>query len=639
LSIKLSSNPEAGTLILEILSDSHLNPIKEKTAWKAQFIDVPIELRENCLEFHLGNESRLLKVLSELIEYYKDGLGIQVHLNEGIQGQIQVIETSEAEFSLFTSYARNIWNGVYAEEEFERFVNFAKTGMIRVPFEKQLLSSFHLFFSKNACNFSVPGTGKTTILYSAFNAMRNSGEIEALLVVCPLSAFDTWIEEYNDCFGYNPSFLKIENRLSLESLPGQIARKKKFDLVLINYDKFNLDNHYFQALRYFLQSYKTMVVLDEAHRIKNPNGVQARTILSLLPFAKSRVILTGTPVTQSYTDLYNIAKFIYPYKQVLNYSLFDLVKISNQPNRYAKEIHSIIDAFSPFFTRIRKSHFDLPPAIDKPSISLTPSPAELIIMNSIKGKKGQSMRGSFIRQLQASTNPFLLQKAIDWSEFEEEDESEETEDCFNVGEEVKSFIDENHIELGTKIRSAAQKGLEIMESGGKVIIWCIFTDTAERVWKHLSTSFKGVLLLGRGNSTANYHNMKYNIENREDAIMAFKMNPEIMFAVANPMAVGEAISLHRNSRNESVCKNAIYLERSFNCAQYLQSRDRIHRVGMIGNEPVNYHFFHFEESIDSRLDSALRKKLILMEEVIESQEIPLFENFNEDVLQEVMKDW
>ena len=35
---------------------------------------------------------------------------------------------------------------------------------------------------------------------------------------------------------------------------------------------------------------------------------------------------------------------------------------------------------------------------------------------------------------------------------------------------------------------------------------------------------------------------------------------------------GEGISLHKN------CWNAIYVDRSYDCAKYLQSRDRIHRV-------------------------------------------------------------
>ena len=35
--------------------------------------------------------------------------------------------------------------------------------------------------------------------------------------------------------------------------------------------------------------------------------------------------------------------------------------------------------------------------------------------------------------------------------------------------------------------------------------------------------------------------------------------------------------------------NAIYLDRTYNAAEYLQSRDRIHRIGMPSNVEPNYY--------------------------------------------------
>ena len=44
--------------------------------------------------------------------------------------------------------------------------------------------------------------------------------------------------------------------------------------------------------------------------------------------------------------------------------------------------------------------------------------------------------------------------------------------------------------------------------------------------------------------------------------------------IANPQACGEGISLHK------VCHYALYLDRTFNAAHFLQSVDRIHRLGL-----------------------------------------------------------
>ena len=61
---------------------------------------------------------------------------------------------------------------------------------------------------------------------------------------------------------------------------------------------------------------------------------------------------------------------------------------------------------------------------------------------------------------------------------------------------------------------------------------------------------------------------------REGKIKKFK-NGDIKILVANPAACSEGISLHQH------CHNAIFVERSFNLAHYLQSLDRIHRVGSL----------------------------------------------------------
>ena len=44
--------------------------------------------------------------------------------------------------------------------------------------------------------------------------------------------------------------------------------------------------------------------------------------------------------------------------------------------------------------------------------------------------------------------------------------------------------------------------------------------------------------------------------------------------IANPAAMSEGISLHHE------CHDAVYVDRTFNAGQYLQSIDRIHRLGL-----------------------------------------------------------
>ena len=57
-------------------------------------------------------------------------------------------------------------------------------------------------------------------------------------------------------------------------------------------------------------------------------------------------------------------------------------------------------------------------------------------------------------------------------------------------------------------------------------------------------------------------------------IKRFHEYPNAFVLVANPAACSESISLH------TVCHHAIYLDRNYNAGQYLQSEDRVHRLGL-----------------------------------------------------------
>ena len=90
--------------------------------------------------------------------------------------------------------------------------------------------------------------------------------------------------------------------------------------------------------------------------------------------------------------------------------------------------------------------------------------------------------------------------------------------------------------------------------------------------------------------------------------------------IANAFAVAESISLHK------ACHNAIYMERSFNCAHFLQSKDRIHRYGLSPDIQTNYYYLISQDSIDETISDRLQIKESRMLEIIESMPIPLFDN-------------
>ena len=95
----------------------------------------------------------------------------------------------------------------------------------------------------------------------------------------------------------------------------------------------------------------------------------------------------------------------------------------------------------------------------------------------------------------------------------------------------------------------------------------------------------------------------------------FKEDPNTHVLVANPAAAGEGISLH------DVCHNAIYNDRTFNATHYLQSQDRIHRLGLPKDTKTNIYILQLAKTTDARVDDRLNEKINTMNVFLNNAEI------------------
>ena len=92
-------------------------------------------------------------------------------------------------------------------------------------------------------------------------------------------------------------------------------------------------------------------------------------------------------------------------------------------------------------------------------------------------------------------------------------------------------------------------------------------------------------------------------------------NSLLQIIVANPQACAESISLHK------VCQNAIYYDLNYNTAEFLQSLDRIHRVGGSEIKPAFYHFLQYENSIEQKVYERVFYKADQQMKVIDSDNL------------------
>jgi SNF2 family DNA or RNA helicase len=206
-------------------------------------------------------------------------------------------------------------------------------------------------------------------------------------------------------------------------------------------------------------------------------------------------------------------------------------------------------------------------------------------------------RAKMIRLIQAASNPALLNKS---------DIEFNLDPVTNVDAEVSKLIEEytKYNEIPVKVHEACKLARNLVESGEKVIIWTSFLHNIDMIIVQLLKDLQPLHIDGR---IPKDESKDYEF-NREKIIRLFKNDPKFKILIATPPSCAESVSLHKNSRKETVCKNAIYLDRTFNAGQYMQSKDRIHRIGMDQDTQVMYYVFIAKGTIDEYIDQRLATK-------------------------------
>jgi len=645
--IYVDSNPKTDTLILS----GDVNQILEnRRALRFLKDNTEYTTTDGTIVIRVGGEiNKCIDRVKTIAGHAKCEIELSSEANSGIQSYVD----EENKFAEFSAKALDIRNNNCNLKEFQVFKDALVEHMpSRTLYSLQMLSSYHLAYSQNACNFSVPGAGKTSVVYGAYTYLKHLPEdhirkVDRLLIIGPLNSFGPWELEYEECFGVKPSVKRLTGKISIEEKKQYLYSSNPAELVLLSYASVM---SLVDELSFFLKKQKVMVVLDEAHKIKNTNGgIIAQSIMTLSQNCKSRVILTGTPAPNGYEDLYNLFKFIWPTKDVIRYHIGQLKDMSRSPGD--PRVQSLLDSISPYFIRIRKSDLGIPIAINNPPTMVEMNPSQRKIYDYIEKKyifdiasskdqqfKNELVRARLIRLMQASTNPALLSQPLsDFASVEGVDFSAVQDDTIMLNEILK--YPQN--EIPAKYEEAKKIIEGIIAKGEKVIVWACYIKNIEMFRDYLlSHEIDSRILYGStpvAGDGIGEDDEEYSLT-RESIVREFH-KPDCSFSViiANPFAVAESISLHK------ACHNAIYMERSFNAAHFLQSKDRIHRYGLKSDVVTNYYYLLSSDSVDITVHERLTEKERRLLEIIESMPIPLFDNSLEnggnDDIKAVLRDY
>ena len=546
-----------------------------------------------------------------------------------LKASIQEIVANEELVEESIAKAHAVWEGDIESTDFRDFVKVVEKAIPgRSLTRLQLMCAYHAAKSRFTCNFSVPGAGKTTIVLAAYaylNALPELDHVNCILVTGPTASFLAWEEEFFACFGRQPKVVRLTPDLSraekVDALSGVSADLRTADLYLSHFATFASYKAHFQKLLE-RSDRRVMWVVDEAHNIKSATGVWSAAILSTAKFAKSRIILTGTPAPNGYEDLLNLFEFILPGRNVVGFTRGNLKAMSE--NKISPV--PLFERVKTLFTRIRKSNLELPPI----KVEYNPRDMsekhsrvygfiEAICMPELSQQRRLALaRASVVRLRQAASNPKLLLKPLraELIDFEFEDDVDDM--FFEEIKELVNVIESLRPDENCKLEALKQIVEKAVLENEKIIIWTTFLGSVDLIVGFLKNfGCKNIFeVSGRvKHSTVDDENEELT---RVKSIQQFKECSGFAAIVATTQSIGESISLHH------WCHRAIYFDRDFNCGLFIQSKDRIHRFGLAPDVITTYHFLSAAGTIDTDINDRLLAKESRMTGLLEGDDIPIF---------------
>lgn len=458
--------------------------------------------------------------------------------------------------------AFHIWGKVFETEELHHFWlpkaaiikdNTVKDVVIdytkysnRPPLDHQKEAIQKLVENKKFILADDMGLGKTT---STIIAGLETGA-KKILIICPATLKINWkreIENYSD----RPIFISEGKQFSTEH-----------DFVIVNYDIMkNFHDPKKKDESLILMSKFDLVIIDEAHYIKNAQAQRTKLINDITKSVDRLWLLTGTPMTSRPIDYFNLLSLIdSPVAKnwmayVIRYCAGFQFKVG--PRKIwnvqgASNLEELRDRTAGLtLRRLKENVLDLPDKI------ITP------VYLRLKSKVYEEVMGDY----------------YNWYEKNPE-ESKSLTVQFTKLTKVRQIIADE------KISQTIEIAENIIEQDKKVIIFCNFTDSLNKITEHFGKA--AVKLDG----SMSKHERQFSVDQ-------FQENDKIKVFVGNIKAAGVGITL-------TSAEAVIFNDLSFLPSDHAQAEDRAYRYGQKNNVLVYYPIF--ENTIEGIIYDILHNK-------------------------------
>ncbi|MFC5200841.1 DEAD/DEAH box helicase [Streptomyces kaempferi] len=458
--------------------------------------------------------------------------------------------------------------------------------------EFQLRDIAKLLSLQHGANFSVPGAGKTRVALAVYAAQRDQQRVSRVLVVCPKSAYESWRYETAVCFRYP---------LRVHVLDGSMDQWA--EVLIVNYER--LDRS-LATLATWLKAAPSMIILDEAHRMKlGVRGTYGAACMALGPLAERRMILTGTPAPNGSKDLENLLGFVWPghgqRTVVQAVAGGDLARASS--------------VLRPLFTRTTKQELGLPPVHLRMRYVDMPPLHDEIYGSLVGGMRGGTTRDDLsslgktaLRLLMAATSPALLLEG--GTRYEPLAYQLPPLDIPRGSSLYSLMQNLPDYELSPKYKETVAIVAENAERGRKTLVWTTFVRSLTTLEQMLGKYSPAVVFGGTSD--------------RDEQLRRFREDPSCAVLISNPATLGEGISLHH------VCHDAVYVDRDFMAGRFLQSLDRIHRLGLAPGTDTRVTVLAARNTIDEVVAVRLEKKLEFMGKILDDPTVQQLADLQEE---------
>lgn len=562
---------------------------------------------------------------------------LKTELTPSVEALVERHQSEQSYHQGFIASAGSFKNGQYDKSDYADHVKFLDKHIQRKLLDHQIKASYHLSLIGNGANFSVPGSGKTTVLLSYYEKLKVTNKVDVLFVVGPPACFGPWREEFETVLGRSPNECLLAGGSQSERKRRYSYPPENAELFLTTFQTLQND---FDLVKKMLgkDNLRALLVVDEAHYIKQVDGRWANAVLAIAPVAKYRCVLTGTPVPHSYKDLFNLFAFLWQEHSPLSDEDHARLEIYEKNSDYERASSLLAPKLDPLFYRVRKKDLGLMPQ-HMNVVPLKMRPVEKSVYDVVIGNVRQLTTRDYLRQMDAISmlrkgRVMRLRQAVSYPKLLTSAIEDYNEDVLAGDKNVlNTIIKYTELEVPAKLEKLIELVTKYTSENKKVVVWSNFLLTIELIVALLNE--RGIRTKKIVGQTP-IEREGIEIADTREKIREEFVEPSsgLNVLVANPAACAESISLHKT------CHNAIYYDLSFNCAQFLQSLDRIHRVGGSEKVPSYYDFLIYEDTVDTKIYNNLLTKADRMKALIDQDysiySLDMSENNDDIKLEELL---